>query len=65
MQTDTRTLFTEHRTGGTWTHAGRLTVRFQLPDGSVQVATLPDDLVALRGLQARVEALEAAQPPAT
>jgi hypothetical protein len=59
MQTDTRIALTEHRTGGLWTHAGRLVVRFQLDDGSVEVVTLPDDLVALR---ARLEALENPTP---
>jgi hypothetical protein len=48
MQTDTRMLFTEHRTGGTWTHVGQLIVRFQLDDGTIITVTLPDDLVALQ-----------------
>jgi hypothetical protein len=48
MQTDTQVVSLEHRTGGLWTHAGRLVVRFQLEDGSVVTVTLPDDLVALQ-----------------
>ena len=56
MQTDTIVVSLEHRTGGMWTHAGRLRVRFEQSNGTVQTITLPDDLVAL---QARVSALEA------
>jgi hypothetical protein len=48
MQTDTQVNSLEHRTGGLWTHAGRLVVRFQLEDGTVVTVTLPDDLVALQ-----------------
>jgi len=56
MLTDTLTVAKEHRTGGMWTHAGRLRIRFEQSNGTVQTITLPDDLIAL---QARVAALEA------
>jgi hypothetical protein len=56
MQTDTRISSLERRTGGLWTHTGRLTVHFQLEDGTQASVTLPDDWVAL---QTRVTALEA------
>ena len=65
MQTDTRTLYTEHRTGGLWTHSGRFTVRFKLDDGTLAEVTLPDDFASgvtraeFDALEARVAALEA------
>jgi hypothetical protein len=56
MQTDTLQTSLERRTGGPWTHTGRLVVRFQLDDGTLASVTLPDDWLAL---VARVSALEA------
>lgn len=64
MQTDTLQTYMERRTGGFWTHTGQLVVNFQAPDGTLMRVTLPDDLWQLAALQARVERLEAAQPPA-
>jgi hypothetical protein len=61
MQTDTLQTSLERRTGGPWTHTGRLVIRFQLDDGTLHTVTLPDDLVAL---QARLAALEGPPPAA-
>ncbi|HYW88949.1 MAG TPA: hypothetical protein VFB50_14330 [Chloroflexota bacterium] len=60
MITDTVLVSKEHRTGGMWTHRGRLRVIFKQPNGTLQTVTLPDDFLAL---QARVSALEAAAVP--